>query len=131
MNGHYLLMLTKNTGIIIIQYPNNRHNDLNPFEWTLEEYNYTLNKLFNLNINIDYKYQQNVGPFFFECIWHFIFGENLIFNPPIINNKQLLYYTDIPFKDYSIFYKLNKILTNTKLKYIVFLFRINMKILII
>ena len=56
MNGHYLLMLTKNTGIIIIQYPNNRHNDLNPFEWTLEEYNYTLNKLFNLNINIDYKY---------------------------------------------------------------------------
>lgn len=164
----------ENNALMINIYPNDRHNYLHPFEWTNEEYNYTLRKLFNLNVNANYqvfpacaqfivhksrilnlpldlykrlydwhlndelsirkrdcKYQQTVGPFFFECIWHFILGENLIYNPPIINNKQLLYYTDIPFKNYSIFYKINKLLIINKLRNYLYLLKINKKIIII
>jgi len=156
----------ENNNLMINIFPSQRQKELQPMECTLEEYNYTLNKLFNINIEVKnqifpacaqfivhksrilnlplsfYKklynwhlydelsirkngleYQPVIGPFFFECIWHFIFGENLIYRPPIINNKLLLNYNDIPFKNYNILYNLNNILIKNKIKYYLFLLK--------
>ena len=49
--------------------------------------------------------QTKTGPFIFESYWHYIFGENLFFDIPKINDEKIMFYHQLPFKDYSILYK--------------------------
>lgn len=72
-------------------------------------------------------YQHKLGPFIFESYWHYIFGENLIIDLPKINNNLILYYHQLPFKDYSIFYKLNNIYKQKIIYKILNIFKINYK----
>lgn len=53
------------------------------------------------------KNQTKTGAFIFESYWHYIFGESLFFNIPQINNEKIIFYEQIPFKNYNIFNKIN------------------------
>ena len=61
-------------------------------------------------------YQSITGPFIFEYIFHYILGENLYMDVPIINNQHILFYEQLPFKNYDCFYVLNNIIIKCTIK---------------
>lgn len=73
------------------------------------------------------KYQTKTGAFIFESYWHYIFGENLIFDIPEINDEKIMFYHQLPFKDYTILYKLNNIYKYKILNKIFLMFKSNYK----
>ena len=89
------------------------------YYWSLYD-NIALKIKPNKNFN---DYQSITGPFIFEYIFHYILGENLYMEMPIINNEQIVFYEQLPFKNYDIFYKLNNILIINNIKNIIHIFK--------